>query len=304
MIVEIAGGIISNSLAILTDAAHMLSDVGGMGISMISIWIGQKTATAKNSFGFHRAEVLGALTSIIIIWLMVVWLSWEATFRMFFLDTIEIQAPIMLITAFISLACNIFNLVVLGHMPLPCLPNQKGMMEGITSVYQPHGGHSCGHDHGDGGGDHDHDHPPADLKKADNEKGDDHGHSHGPGDGHNHDHGHDHGHGHSHGGGDEENVNIRAAVVHVIGDMLQSIGVILAAFMIYLWPSASIADPICTYLFSVLVMITTIPVYRDCMRILMEVQPSGVETDELRKQLAALDGVSEVDDLHTWALAG
>jgi zinc transporter 2 len=121
MIVEIAGGIISNSLAILTDAAHMLSDVGGMGISMISIWIGKKNATAKNSFGFHRAEVLGALTSIIIIWLMVVWLSWEATFRMFFLDTIKIEAPIMLITAFISLACNIFNLVVLGHMPLPCL---------------------------------------------------------------------------------------------------------------------------------------------------------------------------------------
>jgi len=120
MIVEIAGGIVSNSLAILTDAAHMMSDVGGMGISMISIWIGKKAATSKNSFGYHRAEVLGALVSIIVIWLMVVWLSWEATTRMFFLDDINIDAPIMLGTAFISLACNIFNLIILGHMPMPC----------------------------------------------------------------------------------------------------------------------------------------------------------------------------------------
>ena len=131
MIVEIAGGIISNSLAILTDAAHMLSDVAGMGISMVSIYIGQKNATPKNTYGFHRAEVLGALVSIIIIWLMVVWLSWEATTRMFFLDEIDIDAPIMLGTAFISLACNIFNLIILGHLPCGkgCLS-----MKSITSV--------------------------------------------------------------------------------------------------------------------------------------------------------------------------
>lgn len=205
MIVEIAGGIISNSLAILTDAAHMMSDVGGMGISMISIWIGQKNATAKNSFGYHRAEVLGALVSIIIIWLMVVWLSWEATIRMFFLDDIAIDAPIMLGTAFISLACNIFNLIILGHMPLPCTDNsnQKNFMDSVTSVYKPHGGHECG-GHGDEEeGGHDHDHAG-------------------------HDHGHDHGHSH-------ENLNISAAVIHVIGDMLQSVGVIIASALIYVF---------------------------------------------------------------------
>tara|TARA_B110000285_G_scaffold227998_1_gene290249 strand:- start:435 stop:863 length:429 start_codon:yes stop_codon:yes gene_type:complete len=138
---------------------------------------------------------------------MVVWLSWEATTRMFFLDDIEIDAPIMLGTAFISLACNIFNLIILGHMPLPCVTPVD--TSGVTSVYQAHAGHDCG-GHGDdeeGGHDHDHDHG---------------GHDHGD------DHGHDHGHSH-------ENLNINAAVVHVIGDMLQSIGVIIASLLIYIF---------------------------------------------------------------------
>ena len=83
MIIEIIGGIISGSLAILTDAAHMLSDVGGFMISMMSIWISQKRPTVGSSFGYHRAEVLGALASVLIIWAMVVWLSIEATDRIF-----------------------------------------------------------------------------------------------------------------------------------------------------------------------------------------------------------------------------
>merc|ERR1712166_1667367 len=131
----------------------------------------------------------------------------------------------------------------------------------------PHGGHECG-GHGD-----------------EEEGGDHSGHNHGPGEGHE---GHDHGAGgHSH-----ENLNISAAVVHVIGDMLQSVGVILASILI------------CTYLFSIIVMQTTIPTYRECMRILMEVQPKGCDNQKLREQIEAMDGVQEVSDLHTFALAG
>ena len=58
--------------------------------------------------------------------------------------------------------------------------------------------------------------------------------------------------------------------MHVIGDMLQSIGVIIAAICIYIWPEAKIADPICTYIFSILVIFTTVPVFRDCVKVLME----------------------------------
>lgn len=124
MIVEIAGGILSHSLAILTDAAHMMSDVAGFLISMMSIYIGQNTPTAKHSFGYHRAEVIGALASVLIIWIMVVWLSWEATDRILNLDRMEIKGDIMLITSFVSLGCNIFNLIALGHMPLPCIDSE------------------------------------------------------------------------------------------------------------------------------------------------------------------------------------
>ena len=86
MLVEVAGGILSGSLAILTDASHMLSDVLGLVISMLSIWIGQKSPTHNNSFGYHRAEVLGALASILIVWAMVVWLVYEATERILKID--------------------------------------------------------------------------------------------------------------------------------------------------------------------------------------------------------------------------
>jgi len=86
MIVEVIGGVASGSLAILTDAAHMLSDVGGFVISMVSIWIGQKAPTHAATFGYHRAEVLGALASVLIIWCMVIWLSFEATDRIIYHD--------------------------------------------------------------------------------------------------------------------------------------------------------------------------------------------------------------------------
>lgn len=141
MIVEIVGGIMANSLAIKTDAAHMLSDVGGFLISMMSIWIGQKAHTEHYTYGYHRAEVLGALSSIFVIWAIIYYLVYEATWEII-MDDVHIDNPdIMLVTAFISLACNIFNLIALGHFP--CMPGHGNFMDSVTSIYKPHGGHSC-----------------------------------------------------------------------------------------------------------------------------------------------------------------
>jgi zinc transporter 2 len=58
-------------LAILSDAAHMFSDISGFFISIVSLWLSQKKATSKMSFGYHRAEVIGALGSILLIWVNV-----------------------------------------------------------------------------------------------------------------------------------------------------------------------------------------------------------------------------------------
>jgi zinc transporter 2 len=71
----------------------------------------------------------------------------------------------------------------------------------------------------------------------------------------------------------KENVNIKAALIHVIGDIIQSVGVVIAAIIIYYKPEWNIVDPICTFLFSVIVLFTTISITRQCISILMEAAP-------------------------------
>ena len=112
---EAAGGIIANSLAILTDAAHMFSDVAGFMISFFSIHISSAPANTKYTLGYHRAEILGAYVSIFIIWGLLGWLNYEATMRIIHRDTQpKIDANIMLITACIGFSCNVINLAALN----------------------------------------------------------------------------------------------------------------------------------------------------------------------------------------------
>ena len=84
---------------------------------------------------------------------------------------------------------------------------------------------------------------------------------------------------------EDENINIRAAIVHMVGDMIQSLGVIIAAVIIYVKPDWTIADPICTFLFSILVMFTTVPIFKDCMRYLMENAPADIDPEEVYESI-------------------
>eukprot|EP00826_Nyctotherus_ovalis_P007559 TRINITY_DN1190_c0_g1_i1.p1 TRINITY_DN1190_c0_g1~~TRINITY_DN1190_c0_g1_i1.p1 ORF type:complete len:142 (+),score=34.91 TRINITY_DN1190_c0_g1_i1:105-530(+) len=68
MTVEFIGGLLANSIAIMSDAAHMLSDFSGFAISLFAIWMSQRPASGLMSFGYYRAEIIGALCSVIIIW--------------------------------------------------------------------------------------------------------------------------------------------------------------------------------------------------------------------------------------------
>ena len=105
-------------------------------------------------------------------------------------------------------------------------------------------------------------------------------------------------------GNNEGNINIRAAAVHILGDMVQSIGVIAAAIIIKVRPDWVIADPICTFLFSILVLITTVPIFIDCTSIIMENTPSDIDVKELYNRILRLKTVEEIHDFHCWALAG
>lgn len=124
MIAEFIGGLVSSSVAIMTDAAHMFSDVSGFLIQICSIRLARRLPTKVYTFGYHRSEVLGALASIIIIWALVVALFAEAVIRTREIvngEPYEIDAKIMLILAIVSLLCNIFNLIALGE----CVSCQK-----------------------------------------------------------------------------------------------------------------------------------------------------------------------------------
>lgn len=94
---------------------------------------------------------------------------------------------------------------------------------------------------------------------------------------------------------ENENMNVRAAIVHMIGDMVQSIGVIIAAIIIYVKPEWKIADPICTFLFSILVLITTVPIFSDCMSILMESAPGDIEVMDLYNAILSVSIKFQID---------
>ncbi|XP_055769551.1 probable proton-coupled zinc antiporter SLC30A4 [Salvelinus fontinalis] len=140
-----------------------------------------------------------------------------------------------------------------------------------------------------------------------NQTGNGHLHSHGG-------HGHSHGvppppsHGHSHGGppaqGPQGSLAVRAAFIHALGDLVQSIGVLIAAYIVRFKPEYKLADPICTYIFSILVLFTTIRIIRDTGVIVLEGAPRHVDVQRIREDLLKLEDVQSVDELNVWALTG
>jgi len=127
-------GLISGSLAILSDAAHMFSDIFGFAISIFAIKVAKKKAPSTYSFGYVRAEILGALGSIVLIWCLTILLVYQATTRIINFEYVK-NPLIMLITAGLGLFFNLVLAKVLhGH-------------SGIMSHGHDHA-HGHGHDHG------------------------------------------------------------------------------------------------------------------------------------------------------------
>ena len=126
-IVELIGGILSNSLANITDAAHLFSDMSGFLISIVAICIGEKPSNKIYTFGYHRAEVLGALSSVLTIWVLTAFLVKEAIERLY--NPSPIDATIMLYTSIFGLFCNLVMIKILHSDELS-------------------GHHNCNHNHG------------------------------------------------------------------------------------------------------------------------------------------------------------
>ncbi|XP_064594797.1 proton-coupled zinc antiporter SLC30A2-like [Liolophura sinensis] len=278
MIGESVGGYLANSLALFTDVLHLGSDLVGFLISLLAIYLSTKPASKKMSFGYHRAEVLGALFSVFFIWLVSGVLCYIAVERIIHEHYKDVKADEMLVTAGLGVVFNIVMGIVLQSDR--CCKSATSH----TSFGHSHGGH--GHSHGGRGHSHErHRHNDATLLPLDDESEEESTH-------------------HTAERKRHKNINVRAAFIHVIGDIIQSLGVFTAALIIKCTADDRyrLADPICTFLFSILVLVTTITILRDTLRVILEGVPSELKYMEILKDLESIDGVEMAHGLHLWSL--
>ncbi|XP_076415679.1 putative proton-coupled zinc antiporter SLC30A3 isoform X2 [Peromyscus maniculatus bairdii] len=257
---EVVGGYLAHSLAIMTDAAHLLADVGSMVASLFSLWLSSRPATRTMTFGWHRSETLGALASVISLWMVTGVLLYLAFNRLLHSDY-HIEAGAMLLTASIAVCANMLMAFVL-HQTGPS-HNHGSRGRGMAFVLHQTG---PSHSHGSRG-----------RGYAPLEEGQEYPLSLG-------------------------NTSVRAAFVHVLGDLLQSLGVLVASILIYFKPQYKAADPISTFLFSICALGSTAPTLRDVLRILMEGAPPSMGFEPVRDTLLSVPGVRATHDLHLWAL--
>lgn len=108
LVIEAVGGFLSGSLALLSDAAHLLTDVGALSLGLFSAWIASKPRSAQMTFGYQRAEILGALLSGLAIWLLAGMIIWEAIGRMG--SPPEVKGPMVFGIALIGLIANLVSM--------------------------------------------------------------------------------------------------------------------------------------------------------------------------------------------------
>ncbi|KAM3876645.1 putative proton-coupled zinc antiporter SLC30A4 [Diretmus argenteus] len=254
MIGELVGGYVANSLAIMTDALHMLTDLVGILVSLLAIWLSAKPPTNRFTFGLHRLEVVSAGISVLLIYILTGVLLNEAFQRTVHPD-FSINGDVMLITAAVGVAVNL----IMGF-----LLNQGGHLHGHS--HGPSHGHSHGHSHGAAA-------PPGPQQGGSGPQPRPHG-----------------------------SLAVRAAFIHALGDLVQSVGVLIAAYIVRFKPEYKLADPICTYIFSVLVLFTTLRIIRDTGIIVLEGSPRHMDIQRIREDLLKLEDVQSVDELNVWAL--
>lgn len=215
MLVEVVGGIAANSLALISDALHMFADVGALALSLLILRITHLPRTPKMSYGYHRAEILGALASALSLWALCGVLIYEAILRL--IAPPEVKGPVVFVIATIGLAANLLMMRTL----------------------------------------------------------------------------------HSH---QKDSLNLRAAYLHIIGDLLGSVGVIVASIII--WTTGwNPIDPIISMVFALGIVYGSGKIIRQTVSVLMESTPGHIDPLAIEKDLKSIPGVKEVHDLHIWSVS-
>lgn len=216
MIVEAIGGLLTNSLALLADAGHMLSDSISLGIALIAFSLAEKAANYSKTYGYKRFEILAAVLNGVTLIIIAIYIFYEAIGR--FRNPPEVASTGMLIIAIIGLLVNIIVAWI--------------MMRG---------------------------------------------------------------------GDVEENLNMRGAYLHVISDMLGSIGAIIAALLI-LFFGWGWADPLASVIVAVLVLRSGYLVTKSGLHVLMEGTPHNVDVEQVINIIKNTKGIQGVHDLHVWSI--
>ena len=129
-VVEVVGGLVTNSLALLADAAHMLTDVGGLGLALFAAWMSSKPATARRTYGYYRVEILAALANAVVLFLMAFFILFEAYRR--FREPPEVASGPMMAVAAVGLAVNLIGIWLLRRSSGESL-NMKGAYLEVVS---------------------------------------------------------------------------------------------------------------------------------------------------------------------------
>ena len=213
-LMELFGGLFSNSLSLVGDSFHMFSDVLALGASMVAIYFEAKKPTEKFTYGFLRLEVVVAFLNGIILMLIAAGMIYESVIRFF--NPREIDFGSMF---FIALVGLIFNIVITWIL--------------FSST-----------------------------KK-------------------------------------ENNINIKSAMLHFLGDLLNSVGVIISSIIIYFTNFVYI-DIIMSVVISVIIFTGGYKISKEAFFILMEAVPSEVDLNMLRNELLNIDGIKNIHELHVW----
>ncbi len=214
MFVEVVGGLLSGSLALLADAAHMATDAAALGLALWAAWRAHTPANEVHSYGYRRHQTLAAFINGFTLLLLVGWIIIEAIQRL--LSPQPIAVGIMLLIGLLGLGANIVVFMIL---------HQK-----------------------------------------------------------------------------DANVNVRAAAAHVLGDLLGSIGAVVAAIIIYFsgWLAA---DPLLSILIALLILRTALRLVRETGHVLLEGIPPGFDQARLESELPrAVPDIVDVHHIHAWAL--
>jgi len=211
--VEGAAAYFANSLALISDAGHMVTDAAALGLALLAQIISRRPPSAKHSFGFGRAEALAAFVNSLVMLALVAWIVYEAITR--FYDPHKVDGLTVTVVAAIGLVMNIVVAWVLSR--------------------------------------------------------------------------------------DKKSVNTRAALVHVMGDLLGSIAALIAGVVIQLTGWMPI-DAILSILVSLLILKSTINILHESYHFLMEGVPLHIDYLAVGKDLRAVPGVLAVHDLHVWEM--